>query len=450
MTEPSFFSPNNRQESRSRVFRQGLIVVDANVLLDLYRITPTARDDVLKVLWQVQDRLWVPRQAATEFGRNRAQVIHDRLRAFSDARAALRAAEQQAIAGVSAAARKFDAFRQRYRPTWDWGLDGAGLDEQTLKSRLSGVLAPAAEELAKLKYAFDLSAFDIDRDPILDTLNRLLSGRVGRRFSNDELRTHIADAVEFRYPNKIPPGYLDADKPTPFLAAGDYLLWRQILERVGEVPDVTGHCVLLVTGDTKEDWWDHDGRKGVQGPRCELVEEMQDLTGVMLTMTTVPGLLSGAREYLQSSIPDATISELRDNDVEGLLPDDIRDSRVIPHLQHLRPHHFEQVVEYLLLRLGYVILDRDQPSLGMFLDFVARAPDGSLVGIDVKMRVRSDRFNASLFHMAIANSGLDTALLVTAEPSERRVSLVREKGIAVIDGHELIDLLGQVGISADV
>lgn len=48
-------------------FREGLVVLDASVLLDLSRITPQARRQVLDALSSVGGRLWVPHQAAAEF-----------------------------------------------------------------------------------------------------------------------------------------------------------------------------------------------------------------------------------------------------------------------------------------------------------------------------------------------------------------------------------------------
>jgi hypothetical protein len=51
--------------------RTALVVVDANVLLNLYRYTATTRDDLFAVLSTVGDRLWVPHQVMREFWRNR-------------------------------------------------------------------------------------------------------------------------------------------------------------------------------------------------------------------------------------------------------------------------------------------------------------------------------------------------------------------------------------------
>ncbi|MEU9009038.1 PIN-like domain-containing protein [Streptomyces sp. NPDC048479] len=54
-----------------RVFQSGMVVLDTNVLLNLYRSNARTREDTLAVLTKLRDRLWVPHQVLTEFWRNR-------------------------------------------------------------------------------------------------------------------------------------------------------------------------------------------------------------------------------------------------------------------------------------------------------------------------------------------------------------------------------------------
>jgi len=64
-------------EERDRFITEGLVVPDANVLLDLYRMNSDAREDVLALLRRVSKLLWIPHQVGLEFHRNRFTVIHD-------------------------------------------------------------------------------------------------------------------------------------------------------------------------------------------------------------------------------------------------------------------------------------------------------------------------------------------------------------------------------------
>jgi RNase P/RNase MRP subunit POP5 len=58
--------------------RAALVIIDANVLLNLYRYNESTRDDLLGVLREVGDRLWVPHQVMREFWRNRVGVLASR------------------------------------------------------------------------------------------------------------------------------------------------------------------------------------------------------------------------------------------------------------------------------------------------------------------------------------------------------------------------------------
>ncbi|MGW7499712.1 PIN-like domain-containing protein [Streptomyces luteogriseus] len=58
-------------EDYQRLFSFGLVVVDTNVLLTLYRSNQRTREDLLTVLDRLRERLWVPHQVLAEFWRNR-------------------------------------------------------------------------------------------------------------------------------------------------------------------------------------------------------------------------------------------------------------------------------------------------------------------------------------------------------------------------------------------
>jgi hypothetical protein len=52
-----------------------LFVLDANVLLNLYRYSGETRKKLLDIMGRIESRLWVPHQAALEYQRNRLEVI---------------------------------------------------------------------------------------------------------------------------------------------------------------------------------------------------------------------------------------------------------------------------------------------------------------------------------------------------------------------------------------
>ena len=64
------------------IWTKGEIVVDANVLLDLYRYSDDARDAFLQLLTKHATRVWLPHQAAEEYFRNRPSVINEQSKSY--------------------------------------------------------------------------------------------------------------------------------------------------------------------------------------------------------------------------------------------------------------------------------------------------------------------------------------------------------------------------------
>jgi hypothetical protein len=173
-------------------------------------------------------------------------------------------------------------------------------------------LAPVKAELDRLRREHDLTVNDVRDprvDPVLKALDRIVSDKFGKPYSAGELRQIIAEAVDFRYPNLIPPGYEDADKPTRLRQAGDYILWRQVLEFTAGSPPPSG-SVLLVTGDVKEDWWELTSDREPRAVRRELVEEFRRTTGVDMVAVTTRDFLKGAAEFLGRSVSQNTLAEV--------------------------------------------------------------------------------------------------------------------------------------------
>ena len=100
---------------------------------------------------------------------------------------------------------------------------------------------------------------------------------MGAALSTEEWEEAVAEG-EQRVENSIPPGYMDVEKlesDLPEGASGDYLVWRQLLAE-GAARECD--CVLI-TADTKEDWWNRGERGTPIGPRRELVAEYLAATG---------------------------------------------------------------------------------------------------------------------------------------------------------------------------
>lgn len=60
------------KELLDEVWGNAVLILDTNVLLDFYRVSPDTQSDLLRVVkyYAEQNRLWIPYQVATEYHDN--------------------------------------------------------------------------------------------------------------------------------------------------------------------------------------------------------------------------------------------------------------------------------------------------------------------------------------------------------------------------------------------
>jgi len=66
---------NYEQEEFNRIWSDGLIVVDTNILLNFYRYSDDTRKKFIKILNDLKDRLWIPYQVGKEYFNNKNKVM---------------------------------------------------------------------------------------------------------------------------------------------------------------------------------------------------------------------------------------------------------------------------------------------------------------------------------------------------------------------------------------
>lgn len=269
-------------------FASGLIVLDTNVLLDLYRYHPETRQELLDVLDRLCERLWIPNQVMDEFWARRESVLED----ASD------------ITGTLGALDKLgEQYISRVR---EW-TNRAGLRDQTANSLVEISRSAFDKTIDKIRSLASDKALetgqDTTKDSVVIRLESILQGRVGNPLSAERKRTAINQEAPQRFADKRPPGYMDANKKNGN-PVGDYLLWIEILEEAARL----NTDVLFVTGDTKEDWWRQE-RGQTKGPHPQLVEEMRNAAGARLYMLRPASFLKHAGDLLQVKVSPASVQD---------------------------------------------------------------------------------------------------------------------------------------------
>ncbi|TCT10950.1 PIN-like domain-containing protein [Paralcaligenes ureilyticus] len=289
-------------EQYKHLWSEGLIVLDANVLLNLYRLPTVARDELMGVLELLKDRLWIPHQVALEFQRRRLTVIASERKTTEDALKATRDL-------VGDIRKKVDALQIDKR--------GLGLESQSLLTELekaNNQLLGAIESAHRAQ--IDISA----SDPVRDRLDLLLQGCVGASPTSQADLDDLMLNGEDRFKEKIPPGFADIDKdknpndatfifdqikyPRKF---GDLILWRQIIQYV---KSANTKIVLLVTDDRKEDWWWREQGKTI-GPHPELAREIRREGAVELFwMYSSVQFVEHANKYYSANVSQESVAEI--------------------------------------------------------------------------------------------------------------------------------------------
>ena len=267
----TFFEYYSLSDSEvKKIWENSLLVLDTNVLLNMYRYSPSTRDDLLGILRVFSERLWLPYQVGWEYHNNRETVIKNTY------------GLPQLLAEEITKTK--EAFLKEFKSSYIRNplLSFDSLEKKV--NKLSDSLIRFVDD--KFKDASGL----LKEDSILEELDELYEGRVGDDFSEEEL-LHIFDEGSRRFANKIPPGYKDeAEKKNKGQRHlyGDLIIWKEIIKKSKAV----GKDVVFVSDDLKEDWLRiESGQK--KGPRRELLREFwSESGGHSIIIMTQQGFLS--------------------------------------------------------------------------------------------------------------------------------------------------------------
>ncbi len=276
----------NDPDDLKALWEDSLIVVDANVLLSLYRYSDNTRNEFLDVFGKLKDRLWIPHQVAKEYLKNRISVISDQAKSYAEA------------------IKHIEDLRK--------GLESTKQHPFISSALLTESFACFDRITAELQQSKDQHDNKINNDELKNAIGDIFEGKVGDGYLDVRLEQAIVDG-KARYDNNIPPGFKDAKKgggnsfEERLAPYGDYICWLQILDK-----SISDGCnVIYVTGDLKEDWWLRPNGKTV-GPLPELIEEFVRKTSRKFYMYMPDRFLQRAGDYLKQAVSPEAMKEARD------------------------------------------------------------------------------------------------------------------------------------------
>ncbi len=264
---PWFYRPSNGDFKI--MWNEGLIVLDTNVLLNLYRYSKPTVGDLFRMLEELKDRLWLPHQVAYEFSRRRLDVILGMVINYENLHLQLEKKEKEFY-------RSFDA---------------SGLKKQVQQKR---------DEFNAL----------LEKDTILERIERTIPvSHIGQRYSKEDLENLYKEAQK-RFEAEIPPGFGDwkgqKKKKEPDCYS-DYILWRQILDHAQKVEK---HVIFVTEDNTKGDWF-YVVKGRTIGPHPKLREEFHiEVEKNQFYIYRMEKFLDEASEYLQIKTSEQAKAEV--------------------------------------------------------------------------------------------------------------------------------------------
>lgn len=275
---PGYYRPT--KENFSKIWTNCWFVVDANVLLNLYRYSQGTSNQLIELFRQVQSRLWIPHQAASEYHRNRLKVISGETKAYAKTIHMSR----DLVASLSS-----DSYRNH-----------PFADPAITKSTLH-FLAKLEEDLdVRMKKRYQL----ISDDPLKEIIADIFSEGVGEPLS-EEREKELAESWEVRFNSKIPPGYRDSKKEDG-RGVNDLKIWFQIIDWA----KINQKDVIFITDDRKDDWrLEHEGK--TLGPKPQLVEEIRREANVQFYMYQPDQFMKQATFYLDSDVSSEAVDEAK-------------------------------------------------------------------------------------------------------------------------------------------
>lgn len=267
-----------------KVWQEGVIVFDTNVLLNLYRYNEAARDELLVLMKSFQKRLWMPYQVGLEFLANRETVINWLHKGYKDLSGQVDECKKSFF-------KFFDGNYAKHRH----------IDRVELENLFDQQLKPIKDKLCEWEKTLpDYDKKDVVKNRILAMYDK----RVGKDYNYDELLEIYAKG-RVRYDHKIPPGYKDCTKDKLETGArhvyGDLIAWMQIMDYAKE----NEKDIIFVGEDLKDDWWEKDDGK-ITKPRQELIDEFSYRTGRDIVFHTQKGFIEASKK----KIKEETIKEV--------------------------------------------------------------------------------------------------------------------------------------------
>lgn len=272
--------------------QRNLIVFDTNFLLDILRLPTDIAEKYLEAIDKVKEHIFVPFLVGVEFNFNKKQVkieTQEHLNVYRDS--------TTKIVNDKVTNMYNEMFNSLVETKVVGFLKNKNQKDNALKKieeSINSYFELVSNEKDKLIERLQKNIFErysTNLDELSNRIVELIGHSVAPKLEKDFIEELQKEGKD-RYDNKIPPGYNDRDAKADeirrysdlvyYTQYGDYIIWKEILNKVSEEGENIGKKVIFVTSDgtsnKKNDiMYIVKGRK--VGPYIQMVNELYELKG---------------------------------------------------------------------------------------------------------------------------------------------------------------------------
>lgn len=237
------------------IWNTGTIVLDTNILLNLYRLSSSATDEFIKILESNSERVVVPKIVLDEFFNNRTTLITERIQGNQSLK--------KSLDGLMSYLEN-DIFAKHKRS----GIEKADYDK--LKLDISNVIevffsSHTERNLITEEY---FNKNDDILNKIIDLVGENLIADYRDKMTEEDLRKE-QKIGEDRFKNLIPPGFGDNKLKQGDTKYNDFYIWKSIIKYAKE----KATNIIYITDDSSKKDWFHTFSGKTTGPLKELLNE---------------------------------------------------------------------------------------------------------------------------------------------------------------------------------
>ena len=352
-----------------------LIVLDTNILLELYRQPANISLDVISALKEIKDCLYIPRQVYDEYVRNYHEICGKERKKYQKVKKELSESTRRLQEDIDS---KISEYRKHNYT-----------DITKLQSDLYQKIEETQNTINNFEHEhkteIQLNIDFLEKDKVKEFVDFLKTEeRIGADISFSS-RLSILQEGQIRFDNLIPPGYMDREK-TGQDKYGDLFVWKSILAIAKE----QNANIIFVCNDVKEDWWKKDKEIPIN-LRDELLREYKEVNPFLeIQFLTLEKFFSYIAEELQigksksalqlSAIDDAKVminkynTEIEEKIEEVLCSVNIEEELEEDYLESGDEQIYWNISDVSVDKEGHNILYYIDLDISVLADLVFREP----------------------------------------------------------------------------